>query len=137
MSSCERTGWRDQWISQRKRTWGNLPCVDIDAIITAGGEDMHDGGWPVVEYDDCTPYALIEYKALGATINLKDANNTALRRLADMAGLPFFLVVYNQKNARFLVVPGNDPASNIHQHKRVYNERDYVGFLRRLPRYRP
>ena len=45
----ERTGWRDQAISLRHRTWGfNCPGVDFDFLM--------------LEYSTGKPVAVVEYK---------------------------------------------------------------------------
>ena len=46
---AERTGWRDQALSDRHREWGfNCPSVDLDFLM--------------VEYNIGLPVALVEYK---------------------------------------------------------------------------
>ncbi len=59
MSNYERSGWRDGWISERHRHWGDLPCVNLDCVVTAGGAVVEDG-W--LEYDRRRSVAIIEYK---------------------------------------------------------------------------
>ena len=50
MTRQERTGWRDEGISRRHRTWGvALTAVDLDFML--------------VEYTDGKATALIEYKS--------------------------------------------------------------------------
>lgn len=133
MSQQERSGWRDQWISGRHRTWGwNVPAVDLDCVLTEGGEVMDGEGWKAVEYDMKEPVAIIEYKAYGATVRLNDANNTTLRRLADRADLPFFIVLYSQEKLLFGVVPMNEKARELCPERTVYREPQYVEFLHRI-----
>lgn len=130
MSVQERTGWRDEWISERHRTFGvNVPCVDIDCIILSEGADMSESGWNVMEYDKRVPRALIEYKAVGATINIFDANNKALCCLADMASLPFFIVVYDKAKLEYEVIPINYKAEELTSNNKVFAEPEFVEFL--------
>lgn len=77
----EKTGKRDLALNNRHRTWGwNVPAEDIDFL----------------EYDNKKAVALVEYKKENAPrVFLKtDANLSALRDLADRAGLPAFVVRY-------------------------------------------
>lgn len=84
----ERTGWRDLWINDKHRTWGwNCPAVDVDFLM--------------IEYDNLQPVALIEYKAEGATINLKDKNNLAIANTANRASIPAFLTLYYKSDAPY------------------------------------
>ena len=49
MSSKERTGWRDQALSERHRAWGwDCPALDMDFVM--------------IEYDNGKATALVEYK---------------------------------------------------------------------------
>ena len=63
------------------RTLGaGFPCLNIDSV----------------EFLGTSPKALIEYKRFAVELWSKtDYQATALRNLADMAGLPCFLVEYN------------------------------------------
>lgn len=81
----ERSGWRDEAISERHRHWGfNCPATDLD--------------WLVVEYNLGLPVALVEYKHYRAVKpNLRHPTYRALADLADGykdAGLPFFYARY-------------------------------------------
>lgn len=118
MSAHERNGWRDAWISDRHRQWNsNCPAVDLD-------------GWVVAEYDNRIPVALIEYKSKQARLNIYDANNTALTTLANMAGLPLYIVVYDKDTLLFRVIPRNQPAEELLGSEPVtYSEAEYETFL--------
>ena len=49
----ERTGWRDERISQRHRLWGvECQAIDLDFLLVEYRS----------EYDDIRPVAIIEYK---------------------------------------------------------------------------
>jgi hypothetical protein len=105
--------------------------IDLDCILTTDGEDMGEDGWLTAEYNWKKPVALIEYKTLGATISLKDANNSTIKNLADMAGLPAFLVVYDKVKPSFLVVPLNKFARRRTEMK-LYTEQEYETLLKQL-----
>lgn len=116
----ERTGWRDQEISNRHRMWGfNCPCVDLDFLV--------------VEYNLGKPVALVEYKAKGAKEPLLDhATYRALKLLADgysATPLPFMVVFYRTDIWAFQVRPINDEAKKWFSNKEVLTERDYVSRL--------
>lgn len=83
----ERTGWRDQGISDRHRKWGISLAVDIDFILA--------------EYMYSKPVALMEYKNEHAKIPplnspefQNDSNYQTLINLGNMAGVPVFLIKY-------------------------------------------
>lgn len=67
----ERSGWRDQEISERHRHWGfDCPAVDLDFLV--------------VEYNRGLPVALIEYKHHGGMApSVKHPTYRALGALAD------------------------------------------------------
>lgn len=90
MTANEQHFQRDSWLSLRHRSWGfNVPSMDIDFLI--------------IEYDNLTPKALIDYKHENASINLNSAGTRTLAKLGDMAGIPAYVVVYGhdlyEKNA--------------------------------------
>lgn len=119
MSSEERSGFRDQALSERHRHWGkNLPMMDIDTV------------W--VEYDSRRPVCLIEYKVAGAPRN--EVQKEVLARLADMARLPAFVVRYRceaeSDDWRFRVWPLNDAArTHLATETAVIGEESFVQFL--------
>src|SRR5678815_2099094 len=94
----ERTGWRDQELSQRHRLWGfNCPAVDLDFLM--------------VEYNMGLPVGLIEYKHHCAQApNLRHATYRALCDLADGyrdEGLPFLIAFYWPDLWAFRITPVN------------------------------
>jgi hypothetical protein len=115
MTAHERTGWRDQWPSERHRLWGaGCPSVDID--------------WLVVEYTFGRPVALVEYKRYTAQIpDLRHANYQALITLANNSGIPFFWAFYWPDCAAFKVYPVNDQAFQWFRDGELMTEREYVG----------
>jgi len=93
----ERTGWRDQQISQWHREWGyNCPAVDIDFLL--------------VEYNFGKPVALIEYKhnRIFTTCNLNHPTYKAISELANRSRLPFAIVYYTNEPRGFMAEPVNE-----------------------------
>lgn len=95
--NVERTGWRDQALSERHRTWG-VACtaVDLDLVL--------------VEYHLSRPVALVEYKHHRARIDWSSSNYRALRDLADRSNLPFVVAFYWPQVWSFRVHAMNDAA---------------------------
>lgn len=118
----ERTGWRDESISRRHRTWGfDCPCADIDFLL--------------VEYHLAEPVALVEYKHHQAGFpNLQQTGYRALERLAQKAHLPLILVFYWPDSWAFKVYPLNDLAKQHFKNAEALCERDYVARLHRMRR---
>lgn len=115
----ERSGWRDEWISERHRHWGyNCPAVDVDFVM--------------VEYNQGTPVALVEYKADGNTYVARNMNHPtlkAIRILADNSKIPFLLVSYAKDPSWFRLTPANSFARKRFAAPVVMSEREYVGAL--------
>lgn len=112
----ERTGWRDEAISQRHRTWGRFAtAIDIDFVL-------------IESTFAAEPKAIIEYKAQpgGYATNFQ---LRLLRNLADMAGLPAFIAKYWPDSWAFIVMPQNDHARDWMKSERRMSERQYVTFL--------
>lgn len=121
----ERTGWRDERLSQRHRTvWGyDCPMTDIDYLT--------------IEYDYHRPSILIEYKySFDASTPYPMARcrsaTTALSNLADSAKIPFLGVVYNDSPWAFHVVPLNARAMERIDGDPVLDEYEYVSLLYEL-----
>lgn len=96
----ERTGWRDEALSERHGHWGfNCPALDIDFVM--------------IEYDRGIPKALVEYKhrrALGRT-NYRHPSYRALHALARGSGIPLLIAFYDPGCWAFKVYPVNFAAS--------------------------
>ena len=121
----ERTGWRDQEISRRHRSWGfNCPAVDLDFLM--------------VEYNMGLPVGLIEYKHHLA--HLPDLRHATYRALCDLAdgykdgGLPFLVAFYWPEIWAFRVLPVNRTAQNHFAVNEELSEYDFVSRLYRLRR---
>jgi hypothetical protein len=118
----ERTGWRDEEISRRHRTWGfNCPAVDLDFLM--------------VEYNCGKPCGLVEYKHYHAQKpNLNHATYRALSELASMGSLPFLLAYYWPETWSFSVFPVNIVAKQHYAEWQAMTERQYVQSLYRIRR---
>ena len=118
----ERTGWRDQRISERHRLWGyNCPATDIDFLL--------------LEYDTGKPAAIVEYKRDGAfKPNLKHSTYRAMSILADCAEIPFLIAFYWPKTWAFQVLPVNEYAKKHFALGENFSERDFVEQLYKLRR---
>lgn len=119
----ERTGWRDESLSQRHRFWGwDCPAVDLDFLF--------------LEYDRGKATALVEYKNEHASPQrASHPTYQALIDLGSRAGIPVFAVRYADDFAWFLVVPLNDTAYMQLPDRAEMSEREYVAFLYRLRGY--
>lgn len=120
MTGYERSGWRDEGLSRRHRTWGfDVPAVDIDFLM--------------LEYDQKKAVALIEYKhENAASVSPSEPSIMAVRDLADLAGVYFFVVRYAGDFAWFRVRALNPKASGRYPSALHLTETQYVEFLHRL-----
>lgn len=117
----ERTGWRDERISQRHRLWGvECKATDIDFLLLEYSND----------FGKITPAAIIEYKHEYAPPQmLNNCQYLALKTLGDKADLPIFAVRYNDSFTQFLVVPVNKYATSTIRERQQMTEKEYVNFL--------
>jgi len=102
MSAEERTGFRDQALSERHRTWGfDCPCVDIDFLL--------------LEFDRAETAATVDYKHYQAEVNLASASIKAMAKLrnSDCEQIPCFIARYWPETWAFRVTPVNVPAISI------------------------
>lgn len=92
MSLHERTGWRDETMSRWHRCIGkDMYLTDIDSL------------W--LEYSSGSLVAVMEYKAMGAHPHAGNASGCrAISDLARRAGIPAFLVKYDESLTTFFVV---------------------------------
>lgn len=132
MTAEERTGWRDQELSNRHRTWGHdCPAEDVDFLLDTQ-PTMFNDSFRLVEYYHARPKALIEYKhwndSTYATV-MKDlglaangtmhANYRVHQDLCDnyvcppVNGLPYMVVFYRYRPWQFKVVPINTASKRV------------------------
>ena len=117
----ERSGWRDLALNDRHRVWGfDCPALDIDFLL--------------VEYDTCTPVAIVEYKHESATMLEPDnPGRRVLKKLGDAAGLPVFVSRYTGGFEKFMVGAVNGLAREyLGEPRREMSELEWVRFLYRL-----
>ncbi len=125
-SRKERTGWRDQALSEKHREWGyDLPMVDLDFLCLeyAGGGKLKLA-------------ALIDYKAglERGVDNWADSIYLVQHQLAEKAGLPFFIVKYDAREWYFLIHPVNALARLFCNEGQRMSETAYRAFLQSLRR---
>lgn len=123
MTSFERTGWRDQELSERHRLWGfNCPCVDLDFLA--------------VEYNIGKPVLIADYKRFTAQKpDLRHASYKAITLLADgyrEGPLPFIIPIYWPGIWAFRVIPANEEARKHFYEDETLTEKQYVSRLYRL-----
>lgn len=120
MSAHERTGWRDEHYSKRHREeYGfDSPMTDIDCV------------W--VEFDTCEPIAITDMKCTNL-IEMSDPSIRTQRRLADLAGLQFYVIRYWPDSWTYYVIAGNDRARNaLGDTSALFSELEYVTFLHHI-----
>jgi hypothetical protein len=120
MTAEERTGWRDQELSERHRLYGfDCPAVDVDFLL--------------LEYDKGEPVALVDYKHhLAAEVNPQHPSMRATSILADRGQIPFFVVRYWTSPWAYAVQPMNGHANELIQDQTDMSEVGYVNFLYHL-----
>lgn len=120
----ERTGWRDQRLSEEHRRWGwNCPALDIDFLF--------------LEYDRGRVVALVEYKHESAPKQYAShPSYQALIDLGNRAGIPVFVCRYADDFSSFTVTPLNAVAIRLCGRDRlVFTKREWVKFLHHLRGY--
>ena len=115
----ERTGWRDQEISTRHRSWGyDCPALDLDFLM--------------LEYDLGKAAALVEFKNEKAKpIHMGHPSIRALIGLADAAKIPLFLVRYASNFSWYFVTPGNAKAREFVPEPFELSELEWIQLLYR------
>lgn len=113
----ERTGWRDEKLSQRHRQWGwDCPAVDIDFLM--------------IEYDIGKATALVEYKNEFAAPQYRShPSYQALIDLGDRAQLPVFSCRYSSDFTNWRVTPLNRKAREFCLTQRDMTEQEWVALL--------
>ena len=118
--SQERTGWRDQHISQEHRQWGfDCPALDIDFLM--------------LEYDTGKAIGLAEYKHENAApLNASHPSIRAIRDLAVRADIPAFVCRYADDMSWWYPTPLNGQAKAFLPEARHLSKREWVELLYRL-----
>jgi hypothetical protein len=75
---------------------------------------------------------LVEYKARDARVDRHSSPSRALRKLADLAGLPAFVVLCDRERPLFGVAALNDRGREVVPATTVMAERQFAAFQRRL-----
>ncbi len=114
---AERTGWRDERISARHRTWGyDCPALDIDFLM--------------LEYDQGKAAALVEYKHENAPpLRRAHPSVQAVIDLADRAGLPAFAVRYADDFSSWYAMALNSYARALLPEDNFLSEAEWVAVL--------
>ncbi len=117
---AERTGWRDEGLSQRHRKWGwDCPAVDIDFLM--------------LEYDTGRASALVEYKNEHAKKQYAShPTYQAIIDLGNKAGIPVLACRYSDDFSRYKVVPLNDIAKEFISTPKELNEFEWVRLLYKI-----
>jgi hypothetical protein len=128
MSKYEATHWRDEKISEWHRKIGrDAPAVDLDTIVSTSDLVVDGYNFDMVEYDNMEPVAIIDYKAGD---NWKfNANILVQAKLATRAGLPSFVVEYNEDQTQFTVYPTNEIGKKKLNTNATLSEKQFVKFL--------
>ena len=116
----ERTGWRDEGLSQRHRRWGwDCPAVDIDFLM--------------LEYDNGKASALVEYKNEHAKPQyVSHPTYQAMINLGDRAGIPVIACRYSDDFSKWRVVPLNTKAREFIPERVELDEADWVRLLYKI-----
>lgn len=119
----ERTGWRDESLSNRHRRWGwDTPAVDLDFLF--------------LEYDKGKAVALVEYKNERAKPQY--ASHPTYQALIDLgtrASVPVFACRYASNFSWFRVKALNPLAVGILPNMQEMTEKEWVGFLYKIRGY--
>lgn len=119
----ERSGWRDEALSERHRFWGwDCPAIDLDCVF--------------LEYDRGKVSALVEYKHEHAKPeNFTHPSYRALIDLGNRADVPVLNVRYAADFSWWRVTPLNETAKHWCEQSIDYTEPEYVALLSRVRGY--
>src|SRR3989304_4662820 len=121
MTGSERTGWRDEKISNRHRDFygQNCPMTNVDFLV--------------VEYDRLEAVAIIDYKHCAKGVQpwepKSDPNLRVLVKVADSLGIPCLVAIYHDEDWWYRVFPLNDAARRFYEDGQDFSE---VGFVQSL-----
>jgi hypothetical protein len=113
----EKTGWRDQRISERHRRWGwDCPALDLDFLM--------------LEYDRGKAVAIVEYKNEHAAPQYAThPSYRALIGLGNRASVPVFGVRYADDWSWWRVTPLNDLARKWVPKQSLMTEKQWISLL--------
>ena len=116
----ERTGWRDEGLSRRHRSWGwDCPMLDIDFLA--------------LEYDKGRASAIVEYKNEHAAPQFAShPSYQALIDLGSRAELPVIGCRYNDDYSLWRAVPLNDKAREFLPERKTLSEYEWVSLLYKI-----
>ena len=119
----ERTGWRDEALSQRHRTWGwDCPAVDLDFLF--------------LEYDRGKASAIVEYKNEHAAPQYAShPSYQAMIDLGNKAGIPVFACRYADDFRWWKVTPLNGIAKKHLASATEFDEKGWVKLLYKIRGY--
>jgi hypothetical protein len=119
MAEKEIMHFRDWRLSERHRSWGDLPMMDTD--------------WMTWEYDRRVVVGVCDYKHWSAGLQDHQRSLTAdILRSAAGDRYAAWIACYNVDSFEFRVTALNDLARIAFGGRRVFSERDYVAALYRL-----
>ena len=121
----ERTGWRDQALSERHRNWGwDCPAVDLDFLL--------------LEYDNARAVAIVEYKFESAPTQRTAHLSSSYEAIVELGtnhkrSLPVFGVRYADGFSWFIVTALNESAKrHLGELQKRMSEYEYVAFLYKI-----
>lgn len=122
-TKSERSGWRDEGLSQRHRKWGwDCPALDLDFLL--------------VEYDHAIPCALVEYKNEHAAPQYAShPSYQTIIKLGNDAGLPVIACRYADDFKWWRVTPLNKIAKQFVPKQTEMDEKGWVSLLYKIRGY--
>ncbi len=119
----ERTGWRDEALSQRHRRWGwDCPAADLDFLF--------------MEYDRGKAVAIVEYKNEHAAPQYAcHPTYQAMIDLGNKAGIPVLACRYSDDFTEWKAIPLNDKAREFLSERKTLTEQEWVRLLYNIRGY--
>lgn len=116
----ERTGWRDERISERHRKWGiGCTATDFDFLM--------------LEYEHGNPSAIIEYKHEKAPKQYSsNAQYQALIKLSNSAKIPAIACRYSDDFSKYKIIPLNEYAKKFIPERIEVDEISWVTLLYKI-----
>lgn len=116
----ERTGWRDERISERHHMWGiGCTTTDFDFLM--------------LEYEFGNPSAIVEYKHENAPLQYPtNVQYQALIKLGNSAKIPVIACRYADDFSKYKVIPLNEYAKKFVPDRVELDEIGWVSLLYRI-----